>query len=46
MPKDMKLMEDSALESLIASRESEPELPEKNTVSIPPSAFNGEFVPD
>ena len=46
MSEEVKLMTDEALKSLIESRESEPELPEKNTVSIPHSAFNGEFVPD
>ncbi|MEH8662732.1 hypothetical protein RAG66_12950 [Klebsiella quasipneumoniae subsp. similipneumoniae] len=46
MSEDVKLMEDSALESLIASRESESEPPGEGAVSIPPSSFNGEFVPD
>ncbi|EPY1497956.1 hypothetical protein DET57_11481 [Klebsiella oxytoca] len=46
MSDEVKLMTDDALKALIESRESEPEPPEKNTASIPPSAFNGEFIPD
>lgn len=46
MSDEVKLMTDEALKALIKSRESEPEPPEKNTVSIPSSSFNGEFVPD
>lgn len=47
MSEDVKLMTDEALKALIKSRESEPEpANENNSVSLPSSSFNGEFVPD